>query len=402
MFSSIKKSVLLLAVAAVIMANQVVANDQVSQQLLTEFWSTTKGKASTQYFAAQTDRTAESVYAFALVKTKQHDVKMALRAIEVLQKMEPKNGKPLRLKTWLQLRQDEVEAAMGSLIEYISLIDQDSRLSAFERKEAMEFAGRVLGFLDGPVAHKVNGGDRDAAVDQISARMTPEDGKAFEAGYTSVMNQFSGLMSEKVKVDADAAAEDAVVQQAKFASLAAKEKELHEAEQRTAKERERTRAQITKGLTDIARKDLTFANQPRVYGTYAVRSHYPLHHVTGGSASKSHMYKHGTGHKVVGYVARPWFRHAGYNDLYARRNILAGHYNELRDLGAGQMNSLSKELKEISKAKNRTMNQKLRALRPSGKIVTQSVALKSKARSIMTYEQFPLEIERQLLLAATK
>lgn len=396
MFTSPKYSFIILAVACLLACSHATATDQVSQRLLTEYWATTKGKVTTQYYATIQDKSPESVYAFALVKTRQHDVKMALRAIDVLQKMEPENAKPLRLKVWLQLRQDQFDPAMASLIQFVSLTQKDNSLSEFEKTEAMEFAGRIFGFLDGPVANKVNMGNRDAAINKVLAGITEREHKSFEIGYKSVADKFTSLMSEKLSVDSAAAEQDARIQQERYHALAEREKQLDQAEQRTARERENTRAAINKGLTDIARRDLTFANQQVHYRPYGYRPYRNVV-VTSGSSSKS-----GKTHLVGFTVRRPTYLRSPYHDLHARRNVLAGHYSQLRDLGAGQMNSLSKELKEISKAKNRTMNQKLRALKPSGKIVTKSVALKSKSRSIMTYEQFPLEIERQVMLASTK
>lgn len=400
MFTSIKNSLVLLAVTCLIGVQSAQATDQVSQELLNNYWSVGLKKQTDRYFAGQQDRTPESIYAYALVKTRQHDIKMAIKAIDVLQKMQPENARPLRLKVWLELRYDKYEPALASLVNYMTLIKQDDSITGFERTAASEFAGRIFGFLDGPVGNKVNMGDRDAAMNAVLSGLSEQDYKAFEAAYAGVANKYNGLVSQKRQVDADAAAQDKVIQQAKYKSLVQREKQLHEAEQRTAMERQRTRAAINKGLTDIARKDLTYANRGTVLRPTFVRPHRKvLIHTSGGKKIVG-----GTKHPhVVGFhVARPTYLRSSYYDQQARRDILAGHYNTLREVGAGQMNSLNKELKEISKAKQRTMGQKLRALRPSGKIVTKSVALKAKARSITTYEQFPLEIERQLLLATTK
>ena len=400
MFKTIQKSLIAIAVVGLMTTSTTFATDQVSHKLLTEFWSTTKGKETTRFFANQESRTPQAVYAFALVKAQQHDVAMALRATEVLATKDPTNPKPLRLKVWLELRQNKFEPALTSLAKFITLIEQDKDTTRFQKTQAYEFAGRIFGFLDGPVADKVDMGTRDETINQILDGLNEDMHQSFESGYSTVATKFKGMMSEKMRVDMDAAKQDAIIQKAKYNSLAEKEKQLHEAEQRTAAERRQTRNSINQGLTDIARKDLTYSNLQNRYRPYYGRPYRQILIHGSGSSSSSSKAKH---HHVVGFtVRRPILFGSHYNDLTARRNVLAGHYNELRNAGAGQMNSLNKELKEISKAKNRTMNQKLRALKPSGKMVTQSVALKSKAKSIMTYEKFPLEIERQLLLAATK
>lgn len=395
MNTPIRISVFVMMTLGLLVAGRLTASDPVTQKLLTEFWSTTQGQESNRYYAAQQDRSPASLYAFALLKAYQHDVDMSLKAIEVLRKADPGRVKPLRLKVWLQLRQDRFDVALGSLVEYIRLIDATPGISEFDRQESMAFAGRVFGFLDGPVAAKVKPADRETAIDQIMSLITDRDEESFEKGYARVVGQYEALMNEKKRVDAEAAAEDAVVQQVKYRALEARERELHEAEQRTAAERRQTRAQINQGLTDIARNDLFLANQQAVIAPRLVHTHptYKIH-----TSEGTQYIKHP--HSVAGHaVHRPVFVRNGYHDLHARRQILAGHYAQLRDLGAGQMDSLNRELKEISKAKSRTLGQKLRALRPSGKIVTESVALRTRARSIMTYEQFPLEIEKALLLS---
>ena len=176
---------------------------------------------------------------------------MALRAIDVLQKVDPNHTKSIRLKVWLQLRQDQFDPAMASLVQFVSLTLNDKNTSDFEKTDAMQFAGRIFGFLDGPVVHKVNMNNRDASINSILGLADDHRQKSFEIGYKSVAQKFSGMMSEKMAVDTAAAEQDAKIQQAKYESLAEREKQLHDAEIRTAQERERTRTTINRGLTDV-------------------------------------------------------------------------------------------------------------------------------------------------------
>lgn len=402
-----KKSMLILAAVLLVAGTQVKADDPLTEKLLKDYWSKSKGRTTTSFFAAEKERSPESVYAFALVKTYQNDVKMALRAIEVLEKMDAENPRtsshrPIRLKVWLLLRQDRFDDATVALMKYVRETRKNPEVTDFEMRSVMMFAGKIVGFLDGPVANKVNQQNRDAAITMILEPADQQLRQAFDAGYTEVAQKYNGLMSQKQNVDAEAAEQDAKIQQAKYEALAAREKELAMTEQRVAAERANTRAAINKGLTDIARRDLTYSNPATYYSPSFIRTYRPVVVHSYGSHSSSMGSSAPRHHYATYRVGRPVLVRSGYSDLQARREVLAGHYAQLRDLGAGQMNALNRELKDVHNARQRTMNQKLRALKPSGKIVTRSVALKTKARSIMTYEAFPLEIERDILLAEVR
>ncbi|MEE2641368.1 MAG: hypothetical protein VX768_12130, partial [Planctomycetota bacterium] len=77
------------------------ATDEVAKKLLTEFWSLTRKKEADRFYARSERPNPESVYAYALVKSRQHDVQTALEAIEQLHQMDDRNLQSWRLKTWL-------------------------------------------------------------------------------------------------------------------------------------------------------------------------------------------------------------------------------------------------------------------------------------------------------------
>ena len=90
------------------------------------------------------------------------------------------------------------------------------------------------------------------------------------------------------------------------------------------------------------------------------------------------------------------------NAVMSDRIALRQQYAETNAIAANQLAAIQKDLKEVSRQQRITTNQKIRTTKPTKKIVTHSVSLKAKANSIVTYDQFPLEIERQLLLDRIK
>jgi len=369
------------------------AEDQTTKELLNRCWSVTKKRDADLLIKNKPNKTAKQVWAYALVKVRQHDIAKAMVAIEVLEKMDPKNTTTIRLKAWLLLRQSKFDAAMMSVSKFISLIESDKTVSSAGRQEAYTFAGTIFGFLDGPVADRINRTSRDSAIHSVLLNIDTTSQTAFDSAYQRVASKYGEIMNTKQEVDQAAAIQDAKVRQTKFAMLTEKEAQLQEAERRVGNERSEFRTAAIKSLANLRNQQLQWAYQPTLLAS-RIHVHHPNY--------VSHHTSRGGSHQKVHHHGKPRFDYGHVYGIHSQKNAVDRQFHASRAFAANQINSLNQELKEISKVKQRTAGQKLRALKPTTKSDSQSVALRNRARSINTYAQFPLELERQLLLSSLK
>ena len=103
------------------------ASDEVARKLLKDYWSHTRAQETDEFYKGVATKNANAIYAYALVKSRQHDIKSALAAIEELHKLDDKNPQPWRLKTWLLLRHDKFNQAAVNLEKYIAAVAKEKQ-----------------------------------------------------------------------------------------------------------------------------------------------------------------------------------------------------------------------------------------------------------------------------------
>ncbi|MEC9092559.1 MAG: hypothetical protein VX438_07640 [Planctomycetota bacterium] len=393
------------------------ASDEVAKKLLKEFWSHTKQKQTDHFFEGVELKSEHAIYAFALVKSRQHDVARALAAIESLHEIHSSSPQSWRLKTWLLLRQDKFNGAAVSLGKYIEAVKADKTMDDFSRREAYRFAGRVLGFLEGPVESSVNLVTLDALKRRIFLKIDPELMKALQADSANVKATYRNLMESKAKHEENFARIDAQQRKIKFAQLSKLEVQLSKSKDQLNQQSGTVRTAATQELEGIRQQDIPLSSQQAVVESELNSINRELILLI-----NDYNYWNNLALREKDAVQRAYyFQQAGRIDgliiqqelrvsqirreldriqierIALRRRLLAA-----QETASHQLASISKEIKDISKQERRASNEKMRAVKPTRKIITHSVSLKTRAKSIVTYEQFPLEIERQLLLDLLK
>lgn len=393
------------------------ATDEVAQRLLKEFWSHTKVRQTDLFYDTVEYKNQNTIYAYALVKSRQHDVKKALDAIDALQKMDATKPQPWRLKTWLLLRQDKFNGAVVSLGKYIDAVKADKTLDDFSRAEAYRFAGRVFAFLDGPVKSKTNKVSVDTLRRKVMFKLDPDLSNALTFDYNQVEMQYQKLMGDKQKHDDNFAKQDEKERRIKFAQLSQVEDQLSKSKTKLNEQSGTVAETANKELNAIRQQDVPLAqrqadleieladinqeliwlvNDLNYWNNQALRERDPL--------NRSFFFRRAG--SVDGAIIRLELvarRIRNERDLIvSERAALRRQFAATNAIASNQLASIDSELKDITRQQRVTSNQKIRTTKPTRKIITHSVSLKNKATSIVTYEQFPLEIERQLLLDKLK
>lgn len=391
--------------------------DTIVKKLLKDFWTPTKKSEANAYFEAQSVENAKTVYAFALVKSRQHDVKAAIQALEKLEEIDPNNPQPQRLKCWLLLRQDKFNLALVSLGKFIDLANADKSLDDFGKTEAYRFAGRVFAYLEGPLKSRAHKLSIETSKRKILFKLDADLLSAFNFDYSVVEKDYQEMMGKKQTIDQNAAKIDAEERKIKFARLTEVEKQLAENKEDIAEKSGELRAEAIKVLEEIRLQDSPLASQQsqleselgsinrdllvlisdyNYWNTLALRENNQRLRI---------LYFQRAG-RADGLILRA---ELDANSVRSRLNVVESQRNDLRRQYAAiesnatqQLASLNSGLKNIEKQKRRTAIEKIKTTKPSKKTITHSVSLRLRSRSIATYDQFPLEIERQLLLDSIK
>lgn len=391
--------------------------DEIVKKLLKDFWTATKKSQANDYFASQTVKNFETIYAFALVKSRQHDVKAALKALDELERIDPTKTQPQRLKTWLLLRQNEFNLAVTSLGKYIELVNADKTLSDFARTEAYRFAGRVFAYLEGPVQGRASKLPMETTKRKILFKLDPDLLSAFNFDFSVVEKEYQEMIGKKQTIDQNAAKIDAEKRKMKFAQLTEVEKQLAENKDQIAEKSSELRTEATKVLEELRLQDAPLALQQSQLESelnlinrdlFLMISDYNYWNTLALRENNQRLrilYFQRAG-RADGLILRAELDansvRSQLNILESQRNDLRRQYAAIDSSASQQLASLNNGLKNIEKQKRRTANEKIKATKPSRKTVTQSMSLRIRSQSIATFDQFPLEIERQLLLDSLK
>lgn len=406
-----------LVLSALLVSENVQGNDEVARKLLTEYWSLTRKSETDQFYSTVKDRDFDTVYAYVLVKSRQHDVKTALAAIDDLHKLRPEHWPSWRLKTWLLLRQDRFNAATVALGKFIDVVRADKDIDDFNRTEAYRFAGRVFGFLDGPVKGKADRSTMDIVKRKILFELDADLLNAFSFEYDDVIEQYETMMKQKTKHEEDFRKKDVQERKKKLEELNKQKAQLEKSSEDLIQQGGKIQQAASEQLAELQKRDRPLAARQaelesdlfqvngnlaalfadyNYWNTRALRESDP--------ARRAYFFQQAG--LIDGLILQQELTAASLrreiNAIESDRRALRQQYAITGAIASSQLNAIDQRLRGVEQQKKITRNQTLRTTRPSRKIVTHAAALKAKAASIVTYDQFPLEVERQLMLDRLK
>lgn len=394
-------------------ASRANGNDDVVIKLLTDYWSPIKKRESTLFFDSQASPSKKVLYAYALVKSRQHDVDKAISVIDRLEELDPANSLQLRLKTWLLLRREKFDAAVVTLTRFIEKVKADGSLDDFSRLESYRFAGRVFGFLDGPASSRVNPVTRESSRRKVLMGIDADLKDAFDLDYSAVRDEYRDLINAKGKAEKTALDADIKQRQIKFAQLIRTEAQLDESQKRLNSQAIEIRENVNRELLEIRESDRQWSSRQAALESDLAGVQNELFLLANDVAYWRHLWIQEEEVFQRGYYIRRiqnldfliFDRRSDaavirgeLNGIVSQRDGLQARYAQLSGGASRQLASIQTELKNVTQLQRRTANEKINTTKPSKKIVTRSVSLKTKAKSITTYDKFPLEMERQLVL----
>jgi chromosome segregation ATPase len=326
-----------------------------------------------------------------------------------------KNVAARRAKVWVLTIMQQYAAA---LVELETLVKQVAAAPASDDSTPdaaplIEFAGRVLGFIDGPAAAALNEHVRSDYRKRLVAPLSATERKSFDEGYNAVQRRFAELNLDRQQTRADAKADEQRRQERIL-------QELERERAAVAEEKSALQGQAEKVASEAQREVANLDAQLRPLATRQTRL----------EAQAAAIVREMAGLEVE--IARLWELSDLVEDpaealrlrAEARRLDLAlGRYGvglravegELeavaaqritlarqRQLTVAQQRALGERIErrsaDLGRAERRIATQEDRANQPPGGVTAAVVSLSSRAKAFTTYDDFPFEEERARLL----
>lgn len=354
-------------------------------------------------------------YAYALVQMRNRRYDDARRLLDEVLKADKDHRAARRAKVWLLAVTKNYAAALvelETLVKSMPRDDADAEAQA-EYDRIAEFAGRVVGFVDGPGAASLAPHLRADARKRVLAALPPTRQPAFERGNEAILKQFAELDLDRRQSKEDAKA-DAEERQARVRDQLERERAAIAQERGALKARsDKLAAELDKELADLDAKLRPLATrQNRLEGQAAAiqREMASIQVEIGRLLELADLAESPIEAARLRAEARRLDQALGRYDIDLRgiNRDLAGIASERVALEGRRRAAIARKQAENDRIERRAIELRNTEKRIAGdeKRVNQPISgntgavasLAAKAGAFTSYEEFPFEEERAKLL----
>jgi hypothetical protein len=366
-------------------------------------------------------------YAFALVQMRNHKYDDAGKLLDRVLAANPADIHARRARIWVLAITQEYAAA---LVQLESLMKQIAAAPATENRQTelatpadgepgtetdrfANFAGRVMGYIDGPATPSLNEQVRRQYRSRLAGLLSGRQRNAFEEGYTFVQQRFAELSLDREQTAADAKADEQRRQERILDELARERAELKEHDSKLREQAKEVTADFKEALT-------TLETQQRPLAARQARLETRAAAIVREMAALEIQ------------IAQLW-EWAGWTEDPAdalrlqgearRLDLALGRYRvdlrtieaELTGIAAQQValarqrqvtvaqqraraDRFERRATELRRAERRISGQEDRANQQPSGVTGAVVSLVNRAKAFTTYDEFPFEEERARLL----
>ncbi len=354
-------------------------------------------------------------YAFALVQMRNQKYDEARKLLDVALAADKSDVAARRAKVWVLAITQKYTAA---LVELETLVKQVAAAPGGDDPEAdairlIEFAGRVMGFIDGPAAQTLNEHVRADYRKRLVAPLSATQRKSFEEGYEAVQRRFAELNLDRQQTRADAKADEERRQERILQDVERDRAALAQETSKLQEQAEKVSAEVKRELSNIdAQLRPLGARQTRLEAQAAaiVREMAGLEVEIARLLELSDLVEDpGEALRLRAEARRLDIALGRYGvglrgvegemaTVAAQRVALARQ----RQVALAQQRAYAERIErragDLRRAEKRIAGQEDRASQPAGGVTAAVVSLSSRAKAFTTYEDFPFEEERARLL----
>jgi len=376
------------------------------RKLLTDDWERDPkiGLDSKRTFESAKSYSDDLLVAYTINRIRHNRTQDAKMAARELTNQHVDNLDGWILKTWLNALTDDFDAALIDMRSLKKQVVKTKNLSRSAEQSIFKRLGRLIGYMQGPVAHRVNDDLLNETSKLISNGLKPDLLQLFDDNRNKVLKDFDDL----VKVQAQKSQiELAKVKAANDAEAVALEREvqlLEKTESQLLPERQRIRDDGAKQISSIERQGQTVEQQLN-----RIRAD-----IRATELDLQYMYQD----LYLAQQQPPRFRVSTFhlqnqirNAAFALNSLRANGVqsnNQLNSLQAQLVNArnstnnrlreIDREIKRINGAKRRNLG-KLARIAQGPKVADgKRDSWQSRATALRTYDELSLELYRQDIL----
>lgn len=356
-------------------------------------------------------------YANALVATFQRRYDDAAKAVDLAIDSEENDLESQRLKIWLALLTKKYPVAIGAAKKLGEALVAKEELSEDQGVEMARFLGAAFGFLSGPVSDSVPAASKEAVEKKLLEELPPALQEQFRNARQDVLEKFTSLTTEKVESREKAIDEDEKDKEKLLSDVATRRSQLADQTDALQKRRGQVQEELREQLAEIAKADQPLQSEQARFESQAIGVRAELDTIiidlsrlrdqllTERDENRRRDLRFRIDSlrplvaRVEGNLIAIERQIAG---VQSRRGELAVRQGRAqRDLG-GQITSIDRQLNGMPGEYKKLDNIEKRSKKPATGSTGKVRALGVTAKSLNTYEPFPLELEKERLLAELK
>ena len=375
------------------------------QSLLTEHWArnSQNALASQKIYEDSKSRPAIVRVAYAVNRLQQNKTNEAKLVAEKITEVFPRNLDGWMLKAWLNALEDNFDTALVSIRALNKQLTTAPNLP-MEIKSSVYFRmGSLIGYLEGPVAHRVNQNLLLTTTQSITNNAPRKHLKEFNAGRTQVLEKYIELKDSQTQKKNVELAKVAQRDQKTEKILNLENESLSDSEKKLSEEIERARQDINTRISTLENQGSEI-EQERIAASFEIQKR---------QNRLQYLYEQ-LAVLNLGPVGRIWVydprfeirniefqisqRQSDWNGYSFRLRNINGEIARLQFTAQQQTNSLTRELKKLNGSRRRNLGRLARIAAGPQIADGKKNAMRIRITSLITYDEISEELYRQQIL----
>ncbi len=377
--------------------------DELIEKLLATHWEKSGANKAAAQLIYESDRQLQNhpkvMLAYSINRMQHNRQRDALAIVKRLNQVEASNADAWMLRIWLEALTDNYDQSLVAITQFRQNFSQPDKIDPETQKELHLRLGRVIGYMQGPVNHKINPDILAAALAAAIDGMTPNQLQRFNSERNKVLAKFDALSKTNAAKLADEKLKVQINNDLEADKRQKQNKDLQDQASQLMPLIDKARADADDQINNLRAEISPLESQQVTIGNQ----------ITDLKSDLSLMYSdlirlqtNWPNHPdIIWIAANIRNRERDLSGLYrqsrdvaARINQLGGRMRQVRAMANSRIHSLNQQLKQLELTRRKN-DRRLNQLSKGPKVATgKKLALDNRVISLKTYDPFPLELYR--------
>ncbi len=379
--------------------------DQNIQTLLNEHWGRTpqNALASEKFYENLNSPPAVVSIAYAVNRLQQNKTNEAKLVAEQITKTFPNNLDGWMLKAWLNALEDNFENSLVSIRSLNQRLIATADLSVEIKSSIYSRLGRLIGYLEGPVAHRVNQNLLLTTTQFITNTAPQNHLKEFNSSRTEVQEKYTEIKKDQAQKKNEELAKVAQRDQKIEQILNRENESLSDSEQKLSEEIERVRQDANARIStlesqgsQIEQEQLATSIEIQQRENRLLYLYEQLAILNLGPVSQFWTYDPRVEIRSLEFQISQ--KRSDWNGYSFRLRSISDEISRLQFAAQQRTGSLTRDLKKLNGTRRRNLG-KLARIASGPQIADgKKNAMKIRVTSLITYDEISEELYRQQIL----